>query len=195
MGNVLRPAQANHPLTAIRRQGIVVDLTNVATFSIGVNIGGDTTTVVPCTFLDNYFPVLNDVVYLLENQGDHIVIGSVTRNVPWTNLTYTSNWLDFGGGYDAGQFCKINGIVYLRGLIKTVAAFANAQTFATLPVGCRTANTNGTVYGSGVNSTGATNGNGHRLRVLTDGSLRIEYTTPTTLGGNFTIGGSFVADA
>lgn len=83
----LKPLAAAHPLVPTRRQGVVADITNAnnATppnaFTIGVVIGGDpTATSVQCAYLDSYWPTVGDVVYLLENQGDFIVIGAVGQS-------------------------------------------------------------------------------------------------------------------
>jgi hypothetical protein len=83
----LKPLAATHPLVPTRRQGVVADITNAdnATppnaFTVGVVIGGDpTATSVQCAYLDSYFPTVGDIVYLLENQGDFVVIGAVGQS-------------------------------------------------------------------------------------------------------------------
>lgn len=135
-------------------------------------------------------------VLMLKLGKTWVVVSNISDDVPWTGLPYATNWADQGSPYEPGMYCKVDGIVYIRGLIKTTVSFANQAAFTTaLPVGCRTANASGYVYGSGVNSSGAANGNGHRLRAHSDGTLWVEYTTPTTAGGNFVVAGCFVADA
>ena len=77
----LRASEPNHPLTARRRQGVVVDVAGAPT-SINVNIGGDTTTLVPCAYLTDYPPEVGDTVLLLENGGDFVVVGALAGLSP-----------------------------------------------------------------------------------------------------------------
>jgi hypothetical protein len=73
---IMQP-EPNHPLTGLRREGVVADIANIPA-SVNVYIGGDTTTLVPCAYLADYYPVVNDNVILIENQGDYIIIGSLS---------------------------------------------------------------------------------------------------------------------
>lgn len=56
---------------------------------------------------------------------------------PWTGLTFTAPWVNYGSVYQTGQFRKIgNDIVYLRGLVAGGASVTGSAAF-TLPVGFR----------------------------------------------------------
>jgi hypothetical protein len=116
---------------------------------------------------------------------------AVGNDVPWTPLAYLSPWADYGAGYDPGMYCKRNGIVYIRGLIKNTASITNSSNVATMPVGCRVNVTNSYVYGSGANGVNTV----HRLLITAAGLLRVEFVTPASGTGNFIVAGSYVADA
>jgi hypothetical protein len=66
-----------HPLTPTRRIGQVISVSMTPTPTVEVQLGGDTTTTVFAPFLDSYPPNVGDYVVVLENQGDHVVLGSV----------------------------------------------------------------------------------------------------------------------
>lgn len=56
----------------------------------------------------------------------------------WTALPYAAGWADYGGGHPAGQYMRLNGFLYIRGLIKRTGANAAIATpIFTLPVGFR----------------------------------------------------------
>lgn len=58
------------------RQGVVTDVTNRASGLISILLGSDTTTPIPgVSFLASYTPVLNDVVWVMQNGTDLLVIG------------------------------------------------------------------------------------------------------------------------
>lgn len=71
--------EKNHPLTGIRRTGIVNSIDNPSDnfTTVGVFIGGDDTKEVQCSYLYSYIPVVGDNVLLLQNQGDFIVLGAI----------------------------------------------------------------------------------------------------------------------
>lgn len=54
----------------------------------------------------------------------------------WTSVTFQNSWTNVGSGYQDARYCKVGGVVYVEGLIKSgtigLAAF-------TLPVGFRPA--------------------------------------------------------
>jgi hypothetical protein len=52
----------------------------------------------------------------------------------WTALTLQNSWVNFGGGYQVGQYRMVGDIVYLRGVVCSGTA---GQTIATLPAGYR----------------------------------------------------------
>jgi hypothetical protein len=96
---MIDPPQPNHPLTAIRRQGVVQDTVNAPT-TINVFIGGDLNTLVPCSYLVEYSPTVGDTVVVLENQGDFIIIGALAGLAPQTGflgqVTGPGSQTDFG---------------------------------------------------------------------------------------------------
>jgi hypothetical protein len=81
MARIVHP-QANHPLTAIRRQGVVGDISKAfsSPWTVGVYVGG-TSDLTQCSYVADYQPVFNDLVYVLQNQGDNLIIGSVIHGV------------------------------------------------------------------------------------------------------------------
>lgn len=97
----------------------------------------------------------------------------------WSVPTFTNGWTNFGTGFQAARYCKINGIVYIEGLIKTGTMGSPAFTLA---AGHRPAASLLIGVGDGANSIG-------RLDITAAGGV-----TPST--GNpayFQITCSFVA--
>jgi hypothetical protein len=86
----LAPPQPNHPLTAIRRQGVVVGVTNMPA-TLTVQLGGDTTVNIEMPYLTP--AAVNDIVYVLGNQGDYVVLGPVSKCRPYAHLTGTGGTL------------------------------------------------------------------------------------------------------
>jgi hypothetical protein len=79
----LRHPEPNHPLTALRRLATVYDLGDFQTYiTVSISpINGDLSTDLHrVSYTTNYRPRINDVVVLLENQGDYVAIGSVTTS-------------------------------------------------------------------------------------------------------------------
>lgn len=70
-----------------------------------------------------------------------IVLKADTINVEgnigeaWTNVTYTTGWVDFGGGFTGAQYKKVGDLIFLRGLCKRTSGVAT--TMFTLPVNYR----------------------------------------------------------
>lgn len=157
----LIPPQSNHPLTAIRRQGVVVDVSQAfaAPYLVGVNLGGDTTVTVACAYLGGYAPHVGDTVYILANQGDYLIIGAVqpsgaagriyySRNANITNGTYitdlsppTSRWHTRANG---GQ--TNSKIVFNQDCLFTLAATYHS-TAAQQPIAAPLVATAVNVYG------------------------------------------------
>lgn len=54
--------------------------------------------------------------------------------VQWIAPTLENSWVNNGGGWEEAGYCKVNGIVYLRGL---VALGTTSATIFTLPEGYR----------------------------------------------------------
>ena len=134
--------EPNHPLTAIRRQGVVQDIANAPT-TINVFIGGDVNTLVACSYLSAYQPAVGDTVSVLANQGDYVVLGSLAGLAThplastWQGLNYAANVTDLGSPWDAGQWIKVGTVVYLRGLLKLTGNIAANGTLFTMPAGAR----------------------------------------------------------
>lgn len=55
---------------------------------------------------------------------------------PWTNVTFTAPYTNYGGGYQLCQYRKIGDMVYLRGLVARSPFVSGAEVFL-LPVGFR----------------------------------------------------------
>lgn len=56
----------------------------------------------------------------------------------WTAMTLTNGWSNYGaGGYQVAQYTKINGVVYIQGLIKS--GTLGSSGYFTMPVGYRPA--------------------------------------------------------
>jgi len=66
---------------ATRRTGTVVDVSQITANppTVGVNIGGDTSTVTQCAYASSYVPLLNDQVALvgIDSGGDYVVVGAL----------------------------------------------------------------------------------------------------------------------
>jgi hypothetical protein len=167
-------AEPNHPLTAIRRQGVVQDVTNAPT-TVNVFLGGDANTLVPCAYLADYSPAAGDTVMVLVNQGDYLIIGAcagltpqtaylgsasnagsvdiVTTNATLVTITVT---LVLGrtyeiSGYLTGSWITANGAPTVKLIAGTT--FAGTELARMIPLGG-----GGTAYtvGQGLSGLGAT---------------------------------------
>ena len=55
----------------------------------------------------------------------------------WAELSYQNGWVNYGDNENAdAAFCRRNGIVYLKGLVKD-GITSSTTVIATLPLGCR----------------------------------------------------------
>lgn len=88
----LRLPQPNHPLTAIRRVGVVQDIAAKPN-SVNVWLGGDTNTLTPCAYLSSYIPAVGDNVLILQNNADYIIVGAVNS---LGVQTFTPTWTSTG---------------------------------------------------------------------------------------------------
>jgi hypothetical protein len=151
--------------------------------------------------LDSYNPFVGDRVVLARVGKTWVIVNSISENVPWTPLPFNARWTNYSAGvWDACQYRKFNGIVYLRGLFKPVSASSGAQSgddIATMPVGCRgfgDSGTNGDVVG-----TIACNANGvessARIQIFANGTLHFSFPVAQAwiTTSNFTLGGSYIA--
>lgn len=80
------------------------------------------------------------VICVLSKAGmDQIKLDVNALAVPWTGFTYSNGWADFGGGLQAGQFCRDQvGRVFLRGVLSAGTLTAGTL-IITLPAGSRPA--------------------------------------------------------
>lgn len=94
--------QQGHPLTAIRRLGLVNNVDFGPPVSVNVNLGGDTTQPLDLPFAGSVVPKVGDVVLILSiASGDHIVIGPI--NVPNNPVQLSAS-----GTTDASGFATVN---------------------------------------------------------------------------------------
>jgi len=73
----LRAPEANHPLTGIRRIGIVNSAALGPPPTVNVSVGGDTGNPMDLPYVGSYYPSVGDQVVVLEVDGDRIVLGAV----------------------------------------------------------------------------------------------------------------------
>jgi hypothetical protein len=77
----------------------------------------------------------NGTDWLGENvEFDPAVLGAPV----WTSATLLNSWLDYGGSNPTPGYTKLNGVVYLRGTVKSGTTTAGTTIF-TLPAGYRPA--------------------------------------------------------
>jgi len=67
----------NHPLTALRRTGVVSSISSGPPPKATIFLGGDTTLPIVCAYTRGYHPVVNDIVVVLSVQGDHYIVGAI----------------------------------------------------------------------------------------------------------------------
>ena len=82
--------------------------------------------------------------HALDTKTDYIHDGSGwlkrIEDTGWAALTLSNTWINFGGGYSAARYRRVNGIVYVTGLIKKNSGTAPpGETIGTLPTGFRPA--------------------------------------------------------
>jgi len=64
----------------------------------------------------------------------HVDFKTVSFDAGWTTLSLNSTWVTYGYDYGVPRYCRINGVVYVQGLIKNGPV---SSAIATLPVGFR----------------------------------------------------------
>lgn len=151
----------------------------------------------PLVSLDTYNPLVGDRVLIAEVGDTWVVIDSLAENIPWTALPYAANISDAAGGFDPGQYCRVGGVVWIRGLGKIGVSVANGFDVATLPVGCRMAAVGGNGQAIGSSAVNFSTNGAARLAMTGGGVLHLGTPTATTIpvNGNFTLGCSFLADS
>jgi len=130
-----------------------------------------------------------------------------TRDVGWTNsgITWDSNWVSDSAvstAYNYVEYCRIAGIVYMRGLARIVASSSGASEATlpvlTLPVGFRPSKLlplSGPLIDATVTSSGASTGTAHTHTERAGPVARIEVSSAGVLSvvrplGHFLTGGS-----
>lgn len=113
---------------AVLRQGTVTQASPLL-----VRVGA-ATTAVPATALATYAPVVDDVVSVLEQDGDRLVLGPTGSTVWSAPGSFSNSWVDFGAGTRTTRYRRIGDRVEIEGLVKS--GTLNATVF-TLPAGFR----------------------------------------------------------
>jgi hypothetical protein len=144
--------------------------------------------------VDSYSPVVGDRVLMLHTGNTWTCLGSLAMKPDWQPLSYGTNVADFDPvGFDAGQYCKFGGVVYLRGQIKATGTIAINATLATLPTnyGLSTTSTSGSMFSINYARAGAVNA----MRVQIKNYLLMLGFPGLVLNDNFSLSGiSFPAD-
>ncbi|WP_136053426.1 hypothetical protein [Microbacterium sp. K5D] len=84
------------------------------------------------------------VGHALDTRTDYIHNGTgfvrTIEDTGWVALPLSpgSGWVNFGGAYGATRYRRINGVVYVTGMVKS-GTTAPGQTIGTLPIGFRPA--------------------------------------------------------
>lgn len=73
-------------------------------------------------------------IYLRRLGSWKLIIG----DTGWVALPLSNTWVNFGGGYSAARYRRLNGVVYVTGLIKS-GTVSPGSTIGTLPAGFRPA--------------------------------------------------------
>lgn len=116
------------------RQGVIA---SVQTTSATVTIGGSTTQIAGVKWFSGYSPVANDTVWLLEQDRQYFIIGSLSPGSGWTAYTPAfSAGVTLGNGLLEGRYIQIGKTVHCSVYFKagTTTVFAAAQWQITLPV-------------------------------------------------------------
>jgi hypothetical protein len=78
---------------------------------------------------------MNKLIQLKDSLGN-LLFPKTQSNEAWKTPTFQNNWMNFAGTYQKAGYYKHDGIVYLRGLVKSGAM---QVAMFTLPVGYRPA--------------------------------------------------------
>lgn len=84
--------------------------------------------------------VVGDVVELVFDGRRPLAIGQVDAG--WLPLTLQNGWVNFGGEWAGAGYRKVNGVVFVRGLIKN-GSTVSLSVIANLPAGYRVASNQG----------------------------------------------------
>lgn len=111
------------------RQATVASV-NASAGTARVRLGGVNTVTAD---IPSLVPVTtSDTVWVVVSGGDMLIVGHLDSG--WIVPTLGNSWVNHGGVYATAAYRKINGVVYLKGLIKNGTL---AQTVFQLPVGYR----------------------------------------------------------
>lgn len=78
------------------------------------------------------FNTTSEVLELYDGSG----WVAAREDTGWVSLTLVSSWVNYGSGYVTAQYRKINGVVHVRGVIKS-GTTTGGTVVATLPAGYR----------------------------------------------------------
>jgi hypothetical protein len=113
------------------RQATVTQVTP----TVQVQLGGSTTAI-DVRFFTTYYPVVGDVVWVIQVRTDFIIVGPIYSSLPtYTTVTsFLNGWVPNGGTAPPPAYKKLGNFVFLRGWMKNGVMNQNAFT---LPVGFR----------------------------------------------------------
>lgn len=123
------PPSAGAALATRLRRGVV---TQVSPLLVRV---GAATTAVPATALNTYVPIANDVVSVLEVDGDRLVLGATSPTNAWQTPSFLNGWTNLGSGHRPLRYRRVGDDVRIEGSI--TGGTLNTYVCSTLPVGYR----------------------------------------------------------
>lgn len=109
-------------------------------FTLSCKIDGSSTSVSGIPFLNSFFPVVGNHVWLYKiNEASFLGFGSAQGNV-WIAPTLNSPWVNYdnAGTWQVARYRREgSNIIRIEGLIKTTANITPISTIFTIPVGYR----------------------------------------------------------
>lgn len=130
----------------------------------------------------------NGLLYTKDSAGtETLVTHPNLEDTGWIAATLLNGWTNYGGGYAPAQYRRINGVVYLQGLLAPGTFTAQTPVVSALPAGYRPAERqlHTCIAGFAGQNTGLSSaGTSHlhyaptnqitiRMDVLTDGSINL----------------------
>lgn len=101
---LVTPDKPLNSSNVVRRQGVITAINS--TFTVDITLGGSSIVLGSVKYLQSYYPVVGDTVWVDFKDNDLIVIGSTT-NQQWT--AYTPVLTATGGGFAGGTGYTIEG--------------------------------------------------------------------------------------
>lgn len=95
----------------------------------------------------------------------------------WAALTFQNDWFNYSASWAQGEYRRLRGVVYLKGLIRRTASVppSTGDVLAVLPPGFRPAETNlFSVADQYAIASGVWN-HAQRIDILSDGTIRPQY--------------------